>query len=100
MYLFQDVKQADWGHIAIGVVVGIPLALGLIFWYGRAYFKRFDLEDRGEWDRPLPHRFSKDMVIAVYKRKRHNHGRHRDPYRRRRPSQEDPSKGPESPLHK
>jgi len=73
----------SWVFIVIGVVVGISITAVLIFFLGRSFAKKANLEDRGEWDRPLPEPLDKDTVIAVYKRRRDYHRHHRDHYRRR-----------------
>ena len=73
----------SWVFIAIGAVVGIAITVGLIFRLGRSFAKKANLEDRGEWDRPLPEPLAKDTVVAVYKRRRDYHRHHRRYYRRR-----------------
>jgi hypothetical protein len=77
----------DWILIAIGVLIGISITAALIWRFGRSFAKEANLEDRGEWDKPLPEPLDKDMVVAVYKRRKDYHRRHRDHYRRRRSRQ-------------
>jgi len=66
------------------VVFGALLFLGAVVWFGRGFFKRMNLDDRGDWDRPLAHPFPKDKVIATYVRRKWSHRHHRDHYARRR----------------
>ena len=49
-----------------------------VFWLGRKAAKRMQLDDRGDWDHPLPQRFPLNQVVAVYKRRKkyHYHDRH------------------------
>ena len=74
----------SWTFIAIGVVVGVSITAGLILRLGLAFARKTNLEDRGEWDRPLPEPLDKGTVVAVYKRRRDYHRHHRRHYRRRR----------------
>ncbi len=71
----------SWVFIVAGAILGIILTFIFIVFVGRSILKRI-LEDRGAWDRPLAEPFPKDMVVAVYKRRKWYHRRHRDHYRR------------------
>jgi hypothetical protein len=85
------VHGLNWILIAIGILIGISITAALIWRFGRAVAKKANLEDRGEWDRPLPEPVDKDMVVAVYKRRKDYHRHHRDHYRRRRRSRQQQS---------
>lgn len=73
-------KDLNWGWLALGAFLGIGLVFFVVYKLGRAFFKRVSLEDRGDWDRPLPEPFEKNQVIAVYKRRRRYHRHHRHAY--------------------
>ena len=47
----------SWMFIAIGVVVGISITAALILRLGLSFTRKANLEDRGEWDRPLTRTF-------------------------------------------
>ena len=70
--------------LSLGVVLGIAITFGLIFWRGKARCKRLGL-DRGAWDRPLAAPLPKDTVVARYKRRKRYHRHHRDYHQHRRP---------------
>ncbi len=75
-------EKLNWMLVAAGVVLGAGVTLAAIVWAGRILFRRMGLRDRGEWDKPLPEPFPKEMVVAVYKRRRRYHRHHRDHYRK------------------
>ena len=79
----MSTKKLNWFLLAVGIVLGLSLVAGLVFWLGGKWRKQLNLKDRGDWDTPLPEPFSKDMVVAVYKRRRCYHRHHRDYHRRR-----------------
>jgi len=70
--------------LGLGIALGIALIFLAIYWLGRSFFKRLDLEERGSWDRPLAAPLPKDKVVAVYKRRKWYHRHHRDHYKHRR----------------
>jgi hypothetical protein len=76
--------QLSWVLILVGAIIGTSVTIALIFGFGRSFFKRMDLEDRGQWDRPLAAPIPKDTVIATYHRRKGNHRHHRRYYRHRR----------------
>jgi hypothetical protein len=71
--------------LGLGIALGIALTFLLIYRLGRSFFKRLDLESRGQWDQPLAEPIPKDKVVAVYKRRKRYHRHHRRHYQRRRP---------------
>lgn len=66
--------------LGLGIALGVVLTFLLIHRLGLSFFKRLDLESRGEWDRPLAEPIPKDKVVAVYKRRKRNHRHHRHHY--------------------
>jgi hypothetical protein len=75
----------SWILVGLGTVLGISSVFALIYWLGRSFSRRLDLEERGPWDRPLAAPVPKDTVIAVYKRRKRYHRHDRHYYQRRRP---------------
>jgi hypothetical protein len=88
----MSAENLSWGWTLGGAAVGTVLFLGGVVWFGRRFMKRMNLDDRGDWDRPLAEPFPKDKVVATYVRRKEFHRRHRDHYLRRRDKQ-DPQAG-------
>lgn len=80
----MSAEQLSWCWILGGAALGTALFLGGVMWLGRKFMKRMNLDDRGEWDRPVAHAFPKDKVVATYIRSKESHRHHRDYYLRRR----------------
>jgi hypothetical protein len=71
--------------LGLGIALGVALTFLLTYRLGRSFFKRLDMEDRGQWDRPLAEPIPRGKVIAVYKRRKHYHRHHRHHYQHRHP---------------
>ena len=55
----------NWILIGLGIALGISIVFASIYWLGRAFFRRLDVNGRGPWDRPLASPMPKDTVVAV-----------------------------------
>ena len=77
--------KLSWIFLSLGIVLGISITFVLVYWLGRSFFKRLDLQGRGWWDRPLAEPLPKDKVVAIYKRRKRYHRHHRDYHQHRRP---------------
>jgi hypothetical protein len=73
-------EKLSWELMTVGGVAGVILTFAAVLWLGRAFLKRANFFDRGAWDRPLPSPIPKDLVVAVYTRRKRYHGHHRDHY--------------------
>ncbi len=74
----MDVANINWFLVATGVVAGVLLVAFLTWWLGHRLFKGLNVDDRGNWDKPLPEPFPRNLIIAAYKRRKryHRHDRH------------------------
>ena len=81
----MGVHTINWFLIGIGIVLGLVVVAGLSLWLGRRFLNRLNLHDRGEWDKPLPEPFPRNLVVAMYKRRKRYHQHHRDHFRHGQP---------------
>jgi hypothetical protein len=81
----MDMDKLSGIFLGVGIALGIALTFLVICGLGRSFFKRMNLESRGQWDRPLAEPIPKDKVVAIYKRRKRYHRHHRHHYQRRRP---------------
>lgn len=71
-------SNVDWMLVTVGAVIGVSLFVYFVYRFGRSSLNRLMAANRALSDRPLPHPFPGDMVVASYKRrKRRRHGRHK-----------------------
>ncbi len=74
----------SWLWISGGILLGIPAAYAGIVYLGKRVARRMGLDDRGDYNQPLPHPFPPERVIAVYKRRKWYHRHDRRHYQRER----------------
>ena len=82
---YNFIEKLNWLCVGLGILLGVSVTFGLVYRLGRSFFKRLNFwEDRGAWDRPLPEPIPKDMVVAIFKRRKRYHRHHRHHYQHRR----------------